>query len=133
MIEFAGGCTTTDAKSESDLAKLYRNAQRILNEIASYVNAAETPKVFCCLYQNGTLSFESLALLGDKTYIRQQHVLVEYPRNGSDFKKFMSHMPDILTWRDAVIRLSNQISSSDDADGADELIFLETESPASTP
>lgn len=65
--------------SYCDTVKVYINAARVINELASKIRKRKTPKVFIVLSHKTKLSFETLTLIDDCTCVRTRHAKIKAP------------------------------------------------------
>ncbi|KAI9469080.1 MAG: hypothetical protein EXX96DRAFT_590375 [Benjaminiella poitrasii] len=91
LAEF-GGPLCNEQKIEDDIVKVYRNAHRVLNELAAKTKRDNTPTVFVLLLHQGTLRFETLHLVNNLTYVRACHAKLLAPTTPELLKAIAEEM-----------------------------------------
>ncbi|CAO3681913.1 unnamed protein product [Rhizopus stolonifer] len=102
LAEF-GGPLCNEQKIEDDIVKVYRNAHKVLNELAAKNKRDNTPTVFVLLFHQGILRFETLHLANNLTYVRACHAKLLTPTSPESLKAIAEEMSKIFAWRDSVI------------------------------
>jgi hypothetical protein len=131
LAEF-GGAKCSDDKVNSDTLKIYRNALRILNEIAAKTKHGETPKVFIVLFHKAILRFETLLLLDNCTYVRARHAKIQSPKTPEELKLIFPELKKAISWRDALVQSIAHLHI-DSSEGSSPDCTYETSSVCSTP
>jgi hypothetical protein len=115
LMEFAKA-ECTDAKRQSDIAKVYHNAKRSMSQIASHVKSPNVPRVFVVLSSNNHLLFEALNLVKDNMYVRRRYARLDMPTSAKDLQKWVTFLPNVFAWRNAVCSSVDLIMNSSDDD-----------------
>ncbi|KAG1170798.1 hypothetical protein G6F46_004136 [Rhizopus delemar] len=131
LAEF--GCAKcSDNKVNSDTLKVYRNALRILNELAAKTKNGKTPKVFIVLFHKAILRFETLLLLDNCMYVHTRHAKIQFPKTPEELKLVFPELKKAISWRDALVQNIDHLHM-DSSEGSSPDCTYETSSVCSTP
>jgi hypothetical protein len=131
LAEF-GGALCDDKKTENDTVKVYRNACRVINELAAKTKKRQIPTVFIVLFHQSKLRFESLKLIDDSIYVRTNHAKIVTPTSPEEISAIFTEMPKVFGWRDAMIENGVNLYDGNSNTSTPNCTF-DTSSVASTP
>jgi hypothetical protein len=100
--EFAGPMQNND-KTDHDTVKVYRNAMRVVNEIATKTQNGKIPRVYIILFHKGKLLFETLALIDNSTYVRTRHGMIKAPKTPDELKLVFTKISKVLSCGDTLV------------------------------
>ena len=131
LLELSDRLVTNDRKVGDDLIKLSRNSVHVLNATSNHLYNRFTLRTYYCHYSNKTVSFESLTLVNNATYVRQSRCQSNLPKNGRELEQLLKDMSKVFSWRNGVLQLACQLEKAAADESTLSSIFLNTGSPPS--
>ncbi|CAO3701300.1 unnamed protein product [Rhizopus stolonifer] len=114
LVELSGGLkhNCTDTKNENDIQKLIPGAIQCI-ELTTALTKQEAPiPEYIIRFFDGNLYLESVMMLEAGFFIRRMHVKIPIPNTIRSLQKLISCTPQMFKWREAVVRLTQNIDEA---------------------